>query len=357
VRCALAGLAVVTALGGPACLSKPAPPDDGWLAGYAYRKPITVTPDADLADFQVSVLADADLDLAMFAADDGSDLVFTGSDGRMLVGYDVVDFDGATGAIDAWVHLPVLAAPATTFYLYYDGPPVAPAPQVAWPGHEAVWHLAGVADTERDVTGHGHDLTAPSGKAPPSDLGLVGRARRYDGAEWLCVATAGVPAVGASSFSYSVLAYTEQGGGEYDTLFETGGGTPETAGFGAELGTPPWDVNFADGATQVVLRIDDPMPYYATWLHLVAVADRELDVARLYVNGIEIRSSSIGPLGSLTGEKEMCLGGTYQYRGLIDEARLTLTVPSEARVAAEHANVAMRSSFVTIGAAEALADR
>jgi hypothetical protein len=347
-----AGLAVMAL---PACLTKPAPPEgggDGWLDDYAYRKPITVTPPTDLADFAVSVFVTGDADLAMFADDTGNDLVFTAADGDTLLGYDLVGFDRANGTVDAWVHLPAIAAAGTTFYLYYGGPPRAPAPAMAWPGHEAVWHMAGVGDMERDLTGHGHDMTAPPGENPPPDLGLVGRARLYEGTDRMCVPTPSIPAVGTGSFTYSVVTYTNQSTGEYDVLFETGGGTPTTRGFGAELGMPPWDINFADGATQVVLRIDDPAPYYAQWLHFVVVADREVDVARLYVNGLEIRSSSIGPLGSLTGERAMCLGGTYHYRGLIDEARLTLSVPTAERVAAEHANLMMRSSFVTVGAAE-----
>ena len=347
---ALAAVAVVAM---PACLSKPEPPGGGkgWLAGYAYRKPITVQPDADLADFPVSVLATSDPDLAMFADDGGGDLVFTANDGQTVLDRDLVRFDGTTGALDAWVQVPALAAPSTALYLYYGGPPVASDDAAAWTGYEAVWHMAATTDTEPDVTGHGHDVVAMAGEEPAADLGIIGGARRYDGAERMCAAVVGVPLVGSGSFTVS-LVLNPGLGNEYATPFETGGGTPTIRGYGLELGTGPWDVNFADGTSQVLLRIDKPASLVGTWLQIVAIADREAQIARLYVNGEQIRSESIAQLGSVTGSRAMCLGGFYHYTGLLDEARLMLSAASPDQVFAEYANLLARSSFITIGAAE-----
>src|SRR5690349_6765394 len=86
-------------------------PSAPWLTGFLYRKSIAITPPtltAALTNFPVGILADADAQLADNARDDGHDIVFTSADGTMRLDHELVTFDGATGALEAWVRLPQL---------------------------------------------------------------------------------------------------------------------------------------------------------------------------------------------------------------------------------------------------------
>ncbi len=94
-----------------------------WLG----RRPITISAalaDADVVDFPLLVeLIDADL--GANSAIDGADLVFTAADGVTRLDHDVERWDGATGALTAWVRLPLLSSSVDTAIFLYTGNPSA----------------------------------------------------------------------------------------------------------------------------------------------------------------------------------------------------------------------------------------
>lgn len=97
-----------------------------WLAGWTYRKEITVT-NAN-ADYQTKVLigktSDAvgeDVDCGGHIADDFDDLRFTAADGTTLLDYwiESVEDSGGTKLATVWVQNN--STPDTTLYMYYNG--------------------------------------------------------------------------------------------------------------------------------------------------------------------------------------------------------------------------------------------
>ena len=88
---------------------------------WTTRRPLTV--DADLvagtiADYPLLVQL-TDGDLAASSQPDGDDLVFTAADGVTRLDHFVESWDGATGAITAWVRVPLLDGSVDTrLYLY-----------------------------------------------------------------------------------------------------------------------------------------------------------------------------------------------------------------------------------------------
>jgi len=89
---------------------------------WAYRKPIQVEAALVPAD-QVSyplLVQITDAQLGAGATVDGRDLVFTSADGVTRLDHLVESWDQGTGALSAWVLLPILSASVNTdLYLYY----------------------------------------------------------------------------------------------------------------------------------------------------------------------------------------------------------------------------------------------
>ena len=92
---------------------------------WAYRKPVVVDSDQvsiDLFDFALMVqVTDGRLQAA--AQPCACDLVFTGADGTTRLDHVVEAYDPGTGALTAWVSVPVLSGSEDTqLFLYYGNP-------------------------------------------------------------------------------------------------------------------------------------------------------------------------------------------------------------------------------------------
>jgi len=92
---------------------------------WSNRKKITidntkVSGSGSHSNFPVLVLLASDTELANTAQDDGDDILFTSSDGETKLDHELVSFNGATGALIAWVRIPSLSTSADTdIYMYY----------------------------------------------------------------------------------------------------------------------------------------------------------------------------------------------------------------------------------------------
>jgi hypothetical protein len=115
---------------------------------WSYRKPVVVNgalvPAAQVS-IPVLVSLPSDGDLAARAQDDGDDILFTSADGTTKLAHEIESFNGATGALVAWVNVPALASGAnTTIHLYYGNSGATnqqDATGVWDAGFRGVWHL------------------------------------------------------------------------------------------------------------------------------------------------------------------------------------------------------------------------
>ncbi|MCK9581268.1 MAG: DUF2341 domain-containing protein [Methanoregula sp.] len=94
----------------------------------------------DLTNFPVLVSKDSS-ELAGYAKDDGSDIIFTDAQGTKL-DRELESYDDATGALKVWVNVPTLYDNAdTNLYLYYSNASADEQNSVfTWDGYRAVWH-------------------------------------------------------------------------------------------------------------------------------------------------------------------------------------------------------------------------
>jgi hypothetical protein len=333
------------------------PAGSDWLDGYAYRKRITITPTAaaSLAEFPISVVETADASLAAHARADGQDLAFTAADGSTLLAREIVQYDAQTGALDAWFQAPALGAAPTTFYLYYGGASRAGA--TPWTSlYAGVWHMGGSPATIPDSTARHHDASASEvSRQPGLEPGLVGLARRFDGVDDSTSASNSADFdFGSGSFSYSVWVYVTHSSGAYDMPLFKGGSSPGFPGYDVELGSATWGTGVSDGATSLSTWFGNEPSLLSRWVQLVGVVDRTAGQWSTYVDGVRKASSTISTFGSIDSSLALKIGNdSNPFNGVLDEVRVYTAALSDGWIAAEHANLADRPRFVTLGSAEA----
>jgi len=93
-----------------------------WLTGWGYRRPVVVTSTNSLSNYQILVQVDtASLISAGKMRQDGGDIRFTDSDGRMLLSY-WIESGLNTASTNIWVKVPSILAGSKTIYMYYGNP-------------------------------------------------------------------------------------------------------------------------------------------------------------------------------------------------------------------------------------------
>ncbi len=325
--------------------------------GFLYRKPITITPPAlsgPLADFPVGILEDADAELGDNARSDGLDIIFTSADGTMRLDHELVSFNGTTGALEAWVHIPSLPNGATTIYMYYGAAAqTASTPGAVWSSAFAgVWHL----ETGNDSTVHGHNAATISGAStqPGTARGIAGQARSFDGGDTLSFSSPsdGSFDPGTGSLSVSLWVNVVTSGNAFDVAMHKGGLNNTDGGYAFFLGTGNWSVHMADGtsARDVVLGTD----VHNQWIQLVGVIDRDSAQLLGYRDGVASSPTGLGTLGSVDEGAGLFIGGgntTQPFTGRIDEVRVMSGVRSPDWIATEHANLAV-PTFTSFGMQE-----
>ena len=119
--------------------------------------------------------------LAQHARSDGLDLRFMAGDGTTMLPYERVTYDGATGALQAWVQVPSIDASADVrIYLEYGNQNATDQQDRAatWPANVVgVWHL----EDGSDSTGNGNDAQSVNGATIGDPKGYVGRGASFDG--------------------------------------------------------------------------------------------------------------------------------------------------------------------------------
>jgi hypothetical protein len=94
--------------------------------GWSYRKSVTIDHlrvAADQTDFTILINLPSDVGLASHAQADGDDILFTLSDEVTKVPLKIENYTSATGALVAWVKIPVLSSTKNTMlYMYYGNP-------------------------------------------------------------------------------------------------------------------------------------------------------------------------------------------------------------------------------------------
>jgi hypothetical protein len=345
-------------------------PGANWVAGWKYRKAITVNagqvPSAQ-SNFPVLINLAADADLSAGARSDGFDIVFTSGDGVTKLPHERENY--ANGTLAAWVQVPVLGT-GTQLYMYYGNSAASDQQQASrvWDGnYRLVYHMndAGPA-TVADSTTNGNIGTS-SGGVTFGSTGQIAGATTYavtaNDISKQFVAPASNPGINANgSFTYRLWIKVVSATQASNTA-DTGGSylidrTPSA--------TPLFCLIAVTGNHfGIQKRYDDGTglggPSGGTYSSAFALVEmvREYNTAfRLYVNGALVGSTADTGSKALTlprpqlGRHISFNSGTPGLNGAIDEFRIQNVARSADWIATEYNNEKTGSTFYGLGPQE-----
>jgi hypothetical protein len=298
---------------------------------------------------------------------DGSDILFTASDGATQLNHEIETYNPATGQLIAWVQVSFLTpAQDAVIYMYYGNPlsPTQQNPTGAWDAnYHGVWHLPdgttlNTADSTTGATASPYGVVAGTGKLGGGANILGGTSfLRYTG-----LTAASLDGLAGTGQDKTVSLWVNPNNygfglaGLVDKSFDDSTGY---GGWGLWLqssGKAKWwsahglDLNDTGGAT---------IPANA-WTHLTVTWSASSKTASFYVNGVLnstqqnsaiVEQSSSGQplvLGALHN------GGASSFPGMIDEVEVSNSVRPAAWIQTEYNNQASPSSFLTEGSQEYL---
>ena len=151
---------------------------DAWYNdSWEHRKKITTSLNteisSDLTNFP-TLISFTDSDLTKTTESDGTDIVFTASDGTTELAYEIERFDQSTGEVIAWVKIPTVSASENTdIYIYYKGTATSSSSSVWDSNYKLVYHLnqssTGTENEFVDASGTGNDGTGGGEGAKEND--------------------------------------------------------------------------------------------------------------------------------------------------------------------------------------------
>lgn len=344
---------------------------------WSSRKKITiqasqVSGSADLTNFPMLITEDnIGSDFFSTVKGDGTDIVFTSSDGTTELAREVVSINTAGETIESWVNIPTLSATTNTeIYLYYGNAGASETnSSTTWNSNfEMVQHMnegLPVATQIDDSTSNvNHGSISCSSSDPTFTTGQMGNAIDFDGNDCIVLTSSESNFDFSTSFSLSMWVQrnntatssyrmlNKPGDGAYwQNAFDLGiaGSTGIAEGyFYSTVG----GFRSAESAAGVMSNTN--------WHRITNVWDSTSGTIYTYVDGVE--SGSSATLGEVpqTSNQSVVIGagdtsGTEAFDGVIDEIRVLTTALSADWIATEYSNQNAPASFYAVGSVQALA--
>ena len=340
----------------------------GTLSGWSYRQAITINHanvlTTDQTNFPVLVNLAGNTGLQNHAQASGNDILFTASDGTTLLTYEREKYVSGTGALVAWVKIPILSHTSdTVVYMYYgnSGAPDQQNAAAVWDtNYKGVWHLnqtpTGAAGDIVDSTG-GDNGTSQTIAAGAQAAGKIGGSLTLSGTNnYISTATsfANPQTVMLEAWvkttttnGYKVVGFevnqTGTGSGTYDRhiYFDTTG----HANFGTY-----------NGGAQVAASTN--VLNDGQWHFLVGYRDNAAATIGLYVDGVLQATTASSTAQNFTGWYRIGgyktsgwpgLGGDGYFAGSVDEIKLSHFVRSAGWIKTEYTNQVSPATFYSIG--------
>ena len=372
-----AATGVATATGG-GTVSGVATVTNGGTAWYdlswTHRKAITVdhskvSGSGDLVNFPLLFsVTDTDLKIAANGGSvgktDGTDLLFTASDGVTKLDHELESYNPATGKTAAWIRVPSLSATAdTTIYVYY-GNAAAPDQQ----NKTGVWDSSftmvqhfgdGVTLNATDSTVNGSNGTINGATAGVGQMG--GAASLNGGNAWIFVPNVPKASGGRTTGSAWVKANSAP---MWASILKNWANGPGEFHLGLDNASGKLSIYVTQSNRGVIGPVMNASPFkIGVWQYVTFVTDGSF--VHLYLNGAEVGTAaayngtlltSLPCLGIGAKPNDSCTGSDPRYpgfwNGLIDEARISSTNLSAGRIATDYNNQSSPSTFFKVGGQE-----
>ncbi len=323
-----------------------------WYQTWSYRKSITidhtkVSGTSTLTNFPILFsTTDADLKYTSFGGkmgkSDGTDIVFTSSDGITKLDHEIEKYASTTGETVNWVEIPSLSTTTdTVIYIYFGNASASDQSNktgVWGSSYKAVYHLPnGVTLGGLDSTSHANDMNTTG--TPTAQTGKIGGGVGVSSGNYLSktidttIGTTNTVSawVYGDSFGDQAHSVNVAGGAELLTAHDPDAGKNTIYGSGFVLGT-----QFST----------------STWYYVVTTRDgTTTNGYRSYVNG-SLDITTTRPSSDSGTSLKIGTSGTYPWDGKIDEVRVSNSVHSPGWIATEYNNQSSASTFYTTGSLE-----
>ncbi|MBN2142238.1 DUF2341 domain-containing protein [Candidatus Woesearchaeota archaeon] len=328
-------------------------PNQWLMPGWSFRKQVTVSKDmvySDLVDFPV-LISISDPDLIGNINEDGSDLLFTLSDGETMLDSEIESIDSQNGSVVVWVKVPeLMVGEDSVLYMYYgnDAASMNASSALVWSeGYASVYHMSddsvSMEDSLMSVNG---TLLNGVGR----DTGLIGSSLTFDGVNDYVLGSAPINAGSSFTVSSWFKPYSEPSKnwnviGQYGSECGNGFGWLMRSGWYAN----PSFLMRNETAYTITSSYDIGQN---SWHQLVAVFDG--NTVKLYIDGIlkETRpfSGSVCEVSS-TGFYVGKFYSDYLY-GSVDEIEISSVARSDDYVRTSYTNQKDPGSLISLGLLE-----
>ena len=362
-------------------LTNIAPGQNWYNTAWNSRKPITinsaqVSGGSSLANFPL-LFSVTDPNLATVAngggtgKSDGSDILFTASDGLTKLNHQLESYNPSTGQITAWVQVPSVSATANTLIYVYYGNASAPNeqnPAGTWdPNYLAVYHMADDAGSTvvTDSTGV-NNATATADTNTLTTAGEVAGALLFNGSsDYLTVPQSGNFSLHAHAFTLETWLEDNSTAANLATFHRLmswyDGVNNIQLGLGQDSTAAQREfylMNAPSSALPAVVSIGNAPTGFN---HVVVTYDGS-STYHIYLNGVLSDGGSLKPgnVTALTGNStNLYLGqrgdgnaATY-LDGILDETRISNVARSPGWITTEYTNQRSPGSFFSEGAVQA----
>jgi hypothetical protein len=326
---------------------------------WTNRKAITidhtkVSGSSNLTNFPVLVsVTDANLKSVTNGGNvgkpDGTDILFTASDGATQLAHEIESYNASTGQLIAWVSVPTVSPTVdTVIYVYYGNASATDQQNRTgvWDSnYEAVWHLPnGTTLSGNDSTSHGNNALSLNGSS--AGAGQMDGAASLNGTSNFIQVPNSSSLNGWSQQTVSLWMKAQTDMTTFARLIEKGANDEWTLSFVNQALTLE---NLGTGSVALTtsLAVADN-----TWHKIDATMDNNTKAIALYVDGaLNVSGTSASSASATTnniyiGEYG---GGGYYYHGLLDEVRISNTLRSAGWIATEYNNESSPSTFLSEG--------
>ena len=328
----------------------------GWLAGWSYRKAITIdnaNVDSDLTDFPLLVKITADADIGDGAQADGDDIRFTDSGGTTLLPYEEESWTGGAGndaTADFWVKVPTVATAAdSTIYAYYGKSDAADGQDAmnVWDSNfKGVWHLPnGTTLGVLDSTSNANNGTIN---------GVVATAGKVDGAGSFDGTNSNVDIGNKDIFDFGTSPFAVSAWFKAPSSAKKDYRTIIARSYNPGLWIQSRATGHIDFSTSDSFDVETTGDYFDNaWHHITAVRNSTAaNDSKIYMDGSLDGQGTVA--ASASNDANLYIGsfvtiGNRVWDGTLDEVRISSAARSAAWVKFEYNNMASATNELTFG--------
>ena len=339
-----------------------------WYAAdgtWTKRKQLTidhtkVSGNADLSNFTMLVsVTDPELKSVanggFVGKSDGSDILFTASNGTAKLSHEIEKYSPATGQLIAWVKVPTLSVAIDTALVIYYGNATATNQQDkpnTWDSNtKGVWHLNNSLADSTSNANNGANVGSTN-----STSGKIGDARDFTALSNRVTVPNAASLKPTSQLTLS--AWVKRNGSQVSYAKPLWFGQGNNAPWG------PYGFEM-DGASDTALDFhisSNSLDYYifpttslasASWYYVTGTYDGT--TIKYYINGtLQGSQAASFTIGNYDATNGLGLGDRYQsgeeWNGYVDEVKVASTARTQGWVQTEYNNQNSPGSFLTIGA-------